>query len=147
MDRAQYRKAIKNYTTTMRADKIISDIQKLLITMGANGIMFDYDSDGKINGLQFRIVAEGQTMGFKTPLEVDKTIALLKEGRVYKTDWHGYTVALKNLLDWLDASLAMIQIRMVKVEQLFLPYMINAQGKTLYEVIKDNKFLLPSGNQ
>lgn len=42
--------------------------------------------------------------------------------------------------DWLEAQLALLELKMVKVQQLFLPYMINVEGKTLYEVLEQKQF-------
>ena len=48
--------------------------------------------------------------------------------------------------DWVEAQLAIIETRMVKTEQVFLPYAIMRDNKTLYEHVESNpRFLLGSG--
>jgi hypothetical protein len=50
--------------------------------------------------------------------------------------------------DWVEAQLAIIETRMVKTEQVFLPYVIMRDNRTLYEHVQtDPKFLLGSGEE
>jgi hypothetical protein len=50
--------------------------------------------------------------------------------------------------DWTEAQLAIIETRMVKTEQVFLPYAIMRDNKTLYEHVEANpQFLLGSGEE
>ena len=51
-------------------------------------------------------------------------------------------VAWRCLKSWVEAQMALIQIGMATMDQVFLPYVLNDEGKTLYEVARDSKFLL-----
>ena len=42
----------------------------------------------------------------------------------------------------MRAQMAILETEMVKLEQVFLPYMIVSDKKTLYEVMKEKQFLL-----
>ena len=59
------------------------------------------------------------------------------EGRVlvYRTAW-------ANIRDWVTAQMALIDTEMVRIEQVFLPYMVNKQGQTYFDVLKEKQFLL-----
>jgi hypothetical protein len=47
---------------------------------------------------------------------------------------------------WVQEQLALIETRMVKTEQVFLPYALMRDNKTLYEHVESNpRFLLGSG--
>jgi hypothetical protein len=37
----------------------------------------------------------------------------------------------------------LLEIEMVRLEEVFLPYVVNAQGKTLFEVFESYQFQLP----
>jgi hypothetical protein len=42
--------------------------------------------------------------------------------------------------------MALLETEMVKMEQIFLPYMITGDNKTLFERMVDHKFMLPEGS-
>jgi hypothetical protein len=48
--------------------------------------------------------------------------------------------------DWTEAQCALIETRMVKTEQVFLPYMVVKSGQTLFEQMVDTQFRLGDGN-
>src|SRR5947199_98298 len=58
--------------------------------------------------------------------------------QVYRTAW-------KNIHDWIDAQLALVKTEMVKMEEVFLPYMQDKQGVTFFERMEQQGFLLDSG--
>jgi hypothetical protein len=48
------------------------------------------------------------------------------------------------LKDWVGAQMALIEIEMVQLEQVFLPYMvIDSTGTTVYERLQQTQMLLP----
>jgi hypothetical protein len=51
--------------------------------------------------------------------------------------------AWANIRDWLDAQMALIETEQVKLEEIFLPYMTDRSGKTLFEYMQTNQFKLP----
>jgi hypothetical protein len=58
-----------------------------------------------------------------------------------------YRLAWRNILDWVQAQMALLDIGMAKMEEVFLPYVINREGKTLFEYYEHRGFQLPSGEQ
>ena len=58
--------------------------------------------------------------------------------QVYRTAW-------KNMHDWIDAQLALVKTEMVKLEEVFLPYMQDHQGVTFFERMEQQGFLLERG--
>jgi hypothetical protein len=58
---------------------------------------------------------------------------------VYQTTW-------RIVCHWVEAQLAIIETRMEKTEQVFLPYALMKENKTLYEHVQENpQFLLGDG--
>jgi len=125
-------------------------IQKVLINHRAKQMMFDYDDDGKITALSFVMEYNGMRIPVRLPARLDGVAYLMyhqrydqlpqaKQDQAYRTAW-------ANIRDWVEAQLALVDTQMVKMEEVFLPYMINARGQTFFEVMERNQFLLPEGN-
>lgn len=138
---------ILNYTTGIKADKTVAEITKMLVKAGARSILNDYDAAGEIIAVSFRMELGGTAVGFRLPADWRPVLYLLqhdpKVGRSLRTEEQAIRVSWRIIKDWVEAQLAIIQSQMVKPEQAFLPYMLNAQNQTVYEVFADNpKFLL-----
>lgn len=138
---------LKNYRTRPGAD-IFGKIQKILAKSGAKRVMYDYDSSGQINGLAFLLEINGNEYPFKMPARVENVAELVFPG-------HGgyfnlgdskrdqvYRIAWANIRDWLDSQVAMKDIGLVKLEEVFLPYLVVSGEQTLFEKMQENKFLL-----
>lgn len=140
---------ILNYTTQISVDKTIAEIQTKLARAGARAILADYDDDGNIKSLSFKLVIQEKEVGFKLPAEPDKILVLLKTQRgvakKFQTDEQARRVAWRIIKDWVEAQLAIIETKMVKPEQVFLPYAITRDGRTLYESVVQNGMLLGGG--
>ena len=137
--------ALKNYTS--KSKNTFDVIQKCLASHGAQKLMFDYNDRGQVIALSFAMNVEGRLIGFKLPARLDQVEIVLKTERrwsnaeelrdqAYRTGW-------ANIRDWVTAQMALVDTRMAKVQEIFLPYMMAKNGKTLYESMEDNRFLLP----
>lgn len=138
--------AIKNYTTTINANKTIGEIQELLSKHGATAIMTEYD-DGNVTGLSFKIMTTRGELGIRLPSNTDRVLQVLKKQRknnnqVKDTFEQANKVAWRIIKDWVDAQMAILETEIVEMEQIFLPYVLNNRGKTLYQEFKDNQLLL-----
>ena len=145
----KYRKAIKNYSSKASITNIVSAIQKILLQFGATGIGFEYDNNGKIKGIMFKIEdIDGNSRTVRVPSQWEKCREILTQQGYYRDDDQAYRVALANVKDWLDSQLAMLETDMVEFKQIFLPYMTNTQGQTVYEYLEQTKYkLLESSNE
>src|SRR2546421_3601105 len=149
--------AIKNYTSDKPIDRIFAELQHTLGTHGAQQISFDYGDDGKVHDVQFVIKVNDRFLPIKLPARVEKAQAVLKKhwevGMIShkrgKEQTYGseqaYRVAWRNILDWVQAQMALLEIGMVKMEEVFLPYMQDRQGVTYFERMEQRGFLLESG--
>ena len=145
--------ALKNYTSEGRGT--FEKIQKVLASHGANRIMYDYGPDGQLTAITFGLDLNGQPMGFRLPALVENVVQIMYGGKdrygyqkkitqaqrdqAYKTAW-------ANIRDWIDAQMALIDTRQVKLEQVFLPYLIMKGNETLFEQLERKQFALPSGD-
>lgn len=138
--------AIKNYTTTINANKTIGEIQELLSKHGANAIMTEYNN-GEVIGLSFKIMTPRGEMGVRLPANTDRVLQVLrnqrkKNNQVKDTMEQATKTAWRIIKDWIDAQMAILETEMVEMEEIFLPYMINNDGQTLYQVFKNNQLML-----
>lgn len=126
------------------------EIQSLLAKAGASSIMADYDTDGNVIALSFRLKAEGQDIAFKLPTAWQPVLETLKRQNVTRslqTPEQALRVAWRITKDWVAAQLAIIETRMVTTAQVFLPYAITKDGSTVYEYIANNQQLLIGGGE
>lgn len=54
-------------------------------------------------------------------------------------------VAWRQIYRWVQAQLALVDTEMVKVEEVFFPYIQTKNGHTLYELHRSNLLQLGSG--
>lgn len=157
----KYRKALKNYTSEAKPESTLKNIENILLDFGATGIIWEYDAERKVSAILFKIMIENETRVVNVPLFTGKTKGVLERQKVIptrkpyergyenkmKADWDlAYRVTLANIRDWLDAQLAIYSTEMFEFPQIFLPYMVGQSGRTLYEVVKENKFLIDAPN-
>lgn len=138
--------AIKNYTTTINVNKTIGEIQEILSKHGATAIMTEYDN-GNVTGLSFKIMTPRGELGIRLPSNTDRVLQVLKNQRknnnqVKDTFEQANKVAWRIIKDWVDAQMAILETEMVEMEQIFLPYVLNNKGKTLYQEFKENQLML-----
>ena len=51
-------------------------------------------------------------------------------------------IAWRILQDWTMAQMAILETEMVAMDQVFLPYMVNSAGETVYELYQSRQLLL-----
>lgn len=144
---------ILNYTTEVEASKSIEQITACLVKNGARAVLSEYDNQGYIIALSFRVSVDGQEVGFRLPSDWRPVLQLLKSDQRDKrgrrvvppsmqTQAQALRVSWRILKDWVEAQMALVEIKMVRTEQVFLPYAIMADGKTLYDRFRESPRLL-----
>lgn len=143
--------AILNYTTTVDSFKTVSEIEYILMKHGAKSIMKNYD-DESITGLSFLIDTGMQQIPIRLPVKIDECFEILKmekknspRSNIKATREQAERVAWRILKDWVAAQMALLDIQMVRFEEIFLPYIETQSGQTIYERLAERKFLIESG--
>jgi hypothetical protein len=148
------KKLIKNYTTEVPAQKTITEIQQILAENGARGIATNYDEQGLITDIFFKIILNEKELAFKLPAKASQVYKTLfsgmsgesgKQGEIRKIK--AQNIAWRICKTWLEAQITLINLQQAKMEEVFLPYLIMPGDKTLYETMKEKQFLLPGGSQ
>lgn len=139
---------ILNYTTTIDAYKTVAEIEFILMKHDAKSVLKNYEN-GSIVGLSFLIDTGRQQVPVKMPVKIDECLLVLQKEKkknpqkqIKATRDQAERVAWRILKDWLEAQMALLDIEMVRFEEIFLPYIETAGGKTVFERIEEKQFLL-----
>jgi len=109
----------------------------------------EYDSDGTVTALSFRIRTEFGVLTFLLPANIGRVYRVIapdtRIARSLRTKEQAARIAWRIVKDWIEAQLAMIEAGLVDLEQVFLPYAQDPAGRTVYELMRERKFqpLLP----
>lgn len=140
--------AILNYTTTVDSFKTVSEIEYILMKHKAKSIMKNYDGES-ITGLSFLIDTGVQQIPVRLPVKVDECLKVLKKEKkenprkqIKDTRDQAERVAWRIMKDWVEAQMALLDIEMVRFEEIFLPYIQTNTGQTVYERMEERQFLL-----
>ena len=131
-----------NYTTKIDVFSTIGEIQKILVKHGAKRIVQDMDDDGRILALTFGIDTPAGLQGVRLPANADAVHQVLLKQKVKCDKEQAERVAWRIIKDWVEAQMAILESEMVQLEQIFLPYMVNNKGQTVYEIYLNNQLLL-----
>ena len=129
-------KPILNYTTQIKEEKTLSEIQSALARHGATAILAEYDSS-TLSSVSFKIRTPHGIVSFRLPANIDGVFSCLKKNsRVPKrlrTKEQASRVAWRIIKDWILAQLAIVSADIADLEEVFLPYAQLPSGDTLYE--------------
>lgn len=152
-----------NYSTSIEVAQSVREITEILVSGGASAIMTDYDGARNMVALSFKVQTPKGDIYFKLPADprpVSQIINEQTEKRVTRHGMYGRTtrravpskfkndmdqarrVAWRILKDWIEAQMALIEVGMVKIHQVFLPYAIMKDGRTVFEMTEDKGMLL-----
>lgn len=138
---------ILNYTTKIDVHVTIGEIHGLLAKHRAKRIMFDYDHDGKITAICFGIDTPNGLCGVKLPSNSEAVYRVLLRQKVKATPEQAERVAWRIVKDWVAAQMAILESEMVRMDEIFLPYMVDDKGETVYQKFLNNTLLLSGGNK
>lgn len=131
-----------NYTTKVDVYTTLGEIQRQLVNHGAKKIVQDYDDAGRIAALLFLIDTPLGPRGIRLPANVDAVLAVLQRQKVKCDRAQAERVAWRIVKDWVEAQLAILESEMVHMDEIFLPYMVNNSGQTVFEVYRNNQLML-----
>jgi len=143
--------AIKNYTTSIAVEKTMMEIEKILASHGATHLYKVYDNDGRPIALAFKTNVGDQSVAFKLPMEESKVMIVFKQavknGKLPKRYWEDVEQARRTgwriIKDWVDSQMALIEINVATLQEIFLPYMYDEQkDQTLYQIMEEKNFNL-----
>jgi hypothetical protein len=152
---------LKNYTSQMPITRIFDNIRRVLVEHGAKQIVEEYGNNGEISSIAFIVPIANRMLPIKLPARTERVQHLLerqskagqvKESHIRRLFLYGkaderrkqaYRITWKNIHDWIVAQTALLDMELVKLEEIFLPYITNKNGNTLFEVYEQTQFRLP----
>lgn len=132
---------ILNYTTTIDPAKTVGEIVAMLVKAGATQVGIDYHDQEPVS-VRFLLRAGEQQLLFRLPANSEGVLRALKRTKqkgVYsrhRTPEQARRVAWRIVKDWLEAQLAIIEAEVAAAEQVFLPYAVTPDGRTVFEHFK-----------
>lgn len=140
--------ALLNYSTTVDEYKTVAEIEQMLVKHGAKSIMKSYEGED-VTSLSFLIDTGNGNIPVKLPVRLDDVLQVLTEQKkahpkanIKATREQANRVAWRILKDWIEVQMALLDMQMVKFEEIFLSYIETADGKTVYEKLEEKHFLL-----
>jgi len=141
-----------NYSTRISAQQTAGEVQRTLAQHGAKAVMVEYGEDGEAESLSFQVKRGDTTLSFSLPIEPNSVLRVLHRqydsGQLHRAradKEQAVRVGWRILKDWVEAQMAILETEMVTMEQIFLPYMLTRDNKTLYQMMIDRGFYLPEG--
>lgn len=148
-----------NYTTKIDPDRTAQEISKYLSLHGAQAVLTEYDEkEAIVSAISFKVKMGEQVMTFRLPcdwrpvytiLTKDKKVPWDSKRKIhFESEWKMQSVrtAWRIVKDWVEAQMALVETQMVTTAQVFLPYAVAKDGRTLSEHMVENpEFLLGDG--
>jgi len=138
--------AIKNYTTKVNAYTSIGEIQESLGRHGATKVMIDYE-DGKPVAVTFALMGPRGLHGYALPAAVDGTLRVFQRQKIKADREQAEKTAWRNVRDWVLAQMALVESCDVPVDEVFLPYLSDRNGTTLYQLYAGGQLMLTNGEE
>src|SRR5688572_12357780 len=131
---------ILNYTTEIDAWKTVNEIQIMLSKHGATH--FSIRNEGsRPTALSFTIDFKGDPLNFLLPCNFQNVWRCIKDDKKAQkvlthrgrfNEEQAFKVSWRIVKDWVEAQLALVQVEMVKMEEVFIQYLIiNERGETV----------------
>ena len=134
--------AIKNYTTKIDPLVSIGEIQAALAKHGARRMMIEYNSNGDPEGIAFTIEYQNTILGFQLPAHIEGVNHVFSTQKVKADKEQAKRTAWRNIRDWVLAQIAFIEAGNATMDEIFLPFLCDEKGGTLYESFKKGALLL-----
>ena len=130
-------------STKITEGQTIGEIMDLLARHHVSGIMTQYDQ-GEVIGLMFGITHKGNELYFRLPVRWEPVLAAMESDRqtpnTFCNPKQARKVAWRQILRWVEAQLTLAEIGMADIKEVFLPYLLVAEGETIYQRLENEKF-------
>ncbi len=154
--------SLLNYSTQVDVSKSVAEINEVLVKHGARSILTDMDEKGEVVSISFKVQLPRGEVAFRLPANPESVMKIINlqttkyklSGGIYRKKVpvvprsyyndmsQARRVAWRILKDWVEAQMALIEVGMVQLHQVFLPYAIMKDGQTVFEMIESKGLLL-----
>lgn len=135
-----------NYSTKISPEQTIGEIQKILSRHGVQAMMTEYEGRN-VASVSFKMLVSDQTVSFRLPCKWSAVLEIFKNDPVYRrrgaaSEEQAIRTSWRIIKEWVDAQLALVEINMVTIPQVFLPYSIMKDGRILADHVAANPAFL-----
>lgn len=109
--------------------------------------MVDYDDRGRPVGITFGLQTAQGGMLFQLPANTPGVMAAFERQKIRPDAEQAERTAWRNIRDWILAQMAFVEAGNVHVDEVFLPYMTDGKGRTLYQVYQHGQLMLGDGQR
>ena len=147
------RKAILLYTTTIDAAKTVGEIETILASHGAKAVLKEWDKEGQIAALSFQIDSPQGELSVRIPIKIEAIMKILWKKHCAKPKLvplrltgrpQAVRIAWRIAKEWLEVSMAMLELDQVEATEIFLAHLLTPTGNTFFNIIMERN-LLPVG--
>jgi len=139
------RKKMYMQTTTVPASKTFGEVTQLLADAGASRMVQEY-KNGRIVGMKFALLREGQEIPFILPLRTEPILRELQKSRppgnrekfLRQDEDAAIRIAWRQIYRWLEAQFALINLGMSEAAEVFLPYVQIQPNRTMFDEFRDS---------
>jgi hypothetical protein len=135
------RKRLYLQTTEISASKTVAELVAVLVSAGAREVLTQFAPDRRLEGIRFSIgISKKATMIYALPAKVEPVYRILAEQKpssnIERLKEQAERTAWRILLRWVQAQIALIEVGMVELEEVFLPYRQAPDGRTFYDLVR-----------
>lgn len=135
-------KPILNYTTKIDSHKTVGEIQKLLANAGAKSVNIEYDDETNPIAVTFFIMFDMTPVNYRLPAKFEGVLKRIMHNsrvpRVNRNKEQALKISWRIIKDWLEAQLAIIDVDLAMLPEVFLPYTINKKGESVWQKLSEN---------
>lgn len=136
-------------TTRIAPERTVAEIQQILSKYGANQVLLEYEKL-KVSAVSFRYMVGDQPIPFRLPCRwqaLETTLRQSGKRPRYDDTFENWArrIAWRQILRWVEAQMALVETNMVKVQEVFFPYIQTKTGQTIYE-LQEKKGLMMLGS-
>lgn len=128
--------------TQISPSKSVQEIIEEITLRGATQVRQDYGPNKTLLGLYFTLEVNGVHLPVELPARIEPMKILLKREMGPKQRQNEEKIAdmatrivWRQLAAWVKSQMALVDLQIAKPEEVFLPYIMVAPGKTIYNVI------------
>ena len=122
----------------------LANIDRVLMKAGAAHIIKEI-AEGEVVGVTFGIAIDGKEVPFRLPARVPEVLKILelnlslraKAETRRKLPEQAQRTAWKNVSDWIEVQLALIETGQVELKEVMMPYLDLGKRGTLFEYVQE----------
>jgi hypothetical protein len=132
------KKSLHMETTSISVIKTCAEIEAVLLEHNAKGVYKEFKG-GQVEGVQFMLEIANQDIPYKLPFRWKAIQRMAEEGKTgyRKTieEEQARRVAARIALRWIQAQMALVEVGMADMAEVFLPYTMIDSENSFYERI------------